>query len=223
MTISQTALNKKNEEYLFRNSMGNNDDTEFVFQSAYRFDEPYMQISKLQAKTLQGVIKCNNIHKILEVGTFVGYSGISFLKVLPEGGEVNTIEINNDFFTQAVKNLSQYNSLYKPKAIMNILFGDAKLVIPKHIQLIKDSDMIFLDGDKLNYTFYVKLFQQHMKVGAFLIIDNTLFKGNVAKARQNEYAAAIDKAIIYLKECNTFSFYFVPIGDCMLIARKGEL
>ncbi len=223
MTISQTVLNKKNEEYLFRKSMGNNDDTEFVFESAFRFTEPYMQISKLQAKTLQGFIQCNNIHNILEIGTFVGYSGISFLKFLPEGGEITTIEINNDFFAQAMKNLSQYNLLYKPKATMKILLGDAKLVIAKQIQLIKDADMIFLDGDKLNYIYYVKLFKQYMKTGAFLIIDNALFKGNVARVRQNEYAEAIDEAIIYLKECNTFFYYFVPVGDCMLIARKGEL
>ena len=99
MTTFNTPLNDSNQEYLLKMSQWENDDLNFIIQSSYCFDEPYMQISNLQATILQSLIRMNNITNVLEIGTFVGYSSLCMAKALLETkkSKLTSIEIKMDY------------------------------------------------------------------------------------------------------------------------------
>jgi predicted O-methyltransferase YrrM len=80
MTILHTQITPEAEQYLIERSQYDNSDIDPVFMSAYGFDEPYMQISRLQATSLQFLISSLGIKQVLEVGTFVGFSAFSMAK-----------------------------------------------------------------------------------------------------------------------------------------------
>ena len=79
--------------------------------------------------------------------------------------------------------------------------------------------MFFLDGDKLNYSFYLNWAINKMRTGSLFVVDNILFKGGVVEG-ENKYATSIRIMTEQLKQSNAFDYCFVPIGDCMVVAIK---
>lgn len=228
MTIIHTKIDSDAENYLLENSQHDNSDIDSVFNSAYMFDEPYMQISKLQATTLQFFIQSAGIENIVEIGTFVGYSAFSMAKILPPNvGNLTTIEINHSFHKQAEKNQYEYlrecrEHKIKPLgSIDNIKFvrDDAKKYLPTMELSASEIDMIFLDGDKANYMFYLDWALKNLRTGGYFLVDNALFKGSVVKGK-GDYAKGIRSMTQALKSCGCFDFFFLPVGDCMIIAKK---
>jgi predicted O-methyltransferase YrrM len=232
MTIWNTQLTEDIEDYLIGHSQFNNTKIEYVFNSAYKFDEPYMQISKLQTAYLQFFVSSNNIKKILEVGTFVGYSSFVMALSLKNKDEIQdaviySIENNKKHYEQAVKNLLSTKDIngvlkdeFKGTAVggINYIFGDAKDII-KESEIFDNVDLFFLDGDKINYNFYLDWVLINMKAGSYFLIDNILFKGGVL-LNENEYSKSVRQMTEKLKATNAFNFFISPIGDGMLIARK---
>lgn len=224
MTILNTKIDNKAEEYLLEKSQYRITDIDAAFNSAYHFDEPYMQISKLQATALQFFIKTCGIKKILEVGTFVGFSAFSMAAVLGEkDSKLVSIEINKDFFDQAETNkfnfLRENNCLFKAFENITFINEDAKKTLRYIDNILPDIDMMFLDGDKENYMFYFDWALNNLKSGAYFIIDNALFKGGVIKG-EGKYSKSIRDMTEKLKESQEFDYFFLPVGDCMLVAKK---
>lgn len=227
MTIIHTKIDDAAEQYLLEYSQENNLDIDMVFNSAYAFEEPYMQISKIQATTLQFFIKSASINNIIEIGTFVGYSAFSMAKVMQtNNSNVVSIEINKKFYDQAKRNKYEFLEHARTNnieigAIENIQFihSDAKSILPEIHKYISEIDMFFLDGDKANYEFYLDWVIENLKSGAYLMIDNALFKGGVVKGA-GAYAISIKKMTEKLKDCGLFDYFFLTVGDCMIVAKK---
>ena len=87
--------------------------------------------------------KLNEIkpNKILEVGTAVGYSAITFSKYLAENGRIDTIERNEKRYNEAIKNIKDMNL----QDVINVIFGDANEILKK---LDDKYDVIFIDAAK---------------------------------------------------------------------------
>lgn len=229
MTILHTKLDAGSEEYLLRNSQYDNSDIDDIFNSAYFFEEPYMQISKLQATALQFFISTIGVRNIIEVGTFVGYSAFSMAKILDEKvGNLVTLEKESIFYEQARKNQYEYNRAYEKGekviigAINNIEFFNVDAKDYFHNISFKEAsniDMVFLDGDKENYKYYLKWCVDNLRKGAYFMIDNALFKGGVVSG-SGIYTESIRGMTHGLKMSNAFDYFFLPVGDYMIIARK---
>ena len=142
-------------------------------------------------------------------------------------GCVTTIEINEKFHSRAELNQYEYLSACRKQkitpegAIENIKFihGDAKVYLPKLIPLADKIDMIFLDGDKENYQFYLDWAIKNLRSGGYLLIDNALFKGSVVSG-DGVYANSIRNMTKNLKSSGLFDYFFLPVGDCMIVAKK---
>jgi len=228
MTVLNTILDDTSEHYLLSHSQYDNKDIDDVFNSANLFDEPYMQISKLQATALQFFITTANIRTIVEVGTFVGYSAFAMAKAQQDTKcKIITIEQNEKFHAQAEKNRFEHVQSFqkgnKPSigAIGQIEFvhADAKDHFPTLVPQSSEIDMIFLDGDKEHYSYYFDWAAKHLRNGSYMLIDNALFKGD-AVTGTGPNAKGIREATILLKESKLFDYFFLPVGDCMIVARK---
>lgn len=225
MTVLHTRIDDVCENYLLQQSQTQNHDLDDVFNSAYRFDEPFMQISKLQATVLQYFVNSTKARTILEIGSFVGFSAFVMAKV-QQSGRVLSIEIDDTFSKQARENKFQFLENYKlgkKKSIGTIesiefINADAKDFLNSNAEL-SDVDIMFLDGDKIHYKFYVDWAIKNLPSGSHLLLDNALFKGGVVEGT-GKYASGIRAATDHLRASNAFDYFFLPVGDCMVVAKK---
>ena len=110
--------------------------------------------------------------RVLEVGTFSGYSAISMAEGLPEGGRLYTFEINDemeDFTRQWIEGSEVADKI-------EFIIGDALTEAPKLDMMF---DMAFIDGDKRTYCECYEMVMDILKPGGFILADNTLWDGHV--------------------------------------------
>jgi caffeoyl-CoA O-methyltransferase len=158
----------------------------------------HMLSGPVQGKWLEIMATLLQPQRILEIGTFTGYSTICLANGLPAQGCIHTIELRADDAATAQKNFNTTAQVTK----IHLHVGDALSILPTLPGLW---DMVFIDADKVNYIAYYKLVMPKLKKGGVIIADNVLFHGEVltmpiegknAKAIQafNEYVAK-DEAV----------------------------
>lgn len=137
---------------------------------------PRMISGHVQGKLLEMIVRMIRPQNILEIGTFTGYSALSMAAGLPEGGVIDTCEVDDelelfilDFFER-----SQYADR------LNLHIGSALETMTK---LNKCYDLVFIDGDKREYcAYYNSLFDNGLvKSGSWILADNILWYGKVVE------------------------------------------
>ena len=133
---------------------------------------PRMCSGHLQGRLLKMLVRMIRPKTILELGTFTGYSAISLAEGLEDGGELHTIEIDDELedFIREHFEKSKYSDR------LNLHIGDAQQIIP---QLGKKFDLVFIDANKRHYCEYYNLVLDYLNPGGCIIADNTLWDGKV--------------------------------------------
>ncbi len=133
---------------------------------------PRMVSGHLQGHILTMMCRMVQPRRILELGTFTGYSALCLAKGLVEGGEVHTIEIDDEIeeFARGYFDRSPYAHQIK------MLIGDAAEIIPT---LPDTYDLVFIDANKRDYLKYYELVLPKVRPGGFILADNTLWDGKV--------------------------------------------
>jgi predicted O-methyltransferase YrrM len=136
--------------------------------------EHHMLSGALQGQLLTMVSKMIKPKRILEIGTFMGYSAICLAKGLDKNGKLHTIEKREDDagIAKAFIEKSPYN-----KSIC-VHVGPAMEILDN---LNEDWDLIFVDADKTGYKGYFELLINRIKTGTWLLFDNVFFHGEVLK------------------------------------------
>ena len=131
-----------------------------------------MASGHLQGRLLKMLVEMVKPEKILEVGTFSGYSSICLAEGLAEGGKVYTFEINDeqeDFTRPWIEGSHVADKI-------EFIIGDAITEAPR---LGITFDMAFIDGDKRTYIETYEMALKVMRPGGFIVADNTLWDGHV--------------------------------------------
>jgi len=168
----------------------------------------------LQGKLLE-IISCMvQPSRILEVGTFTGYSALCLAKGLVQNGQLHTIELREE---DALKAKSYFDrSFFKEKIILHI--GDALKIIG---ELNETWDLVFIDADKENYTHYFNQIFSKVRPGGFILADNVLFHGQVLeKEIKGKNAIAIQQFNDHIMERTDVEKLMLPVRDGMYIIRK---
>ncbi len=133
---------------------------------------PRMVSGHLQGRILTMMCRMIRPWRILELGTFTGYSALCLAEGLVEGGEVHTIEIDDEIeeFTRSYFDRSPYANQIK------MFIGDASEIIPT---LPDTYDLVFIDANKRDYLKYYELVLPKVRPGGFILADNTLWDGKV--------------------------------------------
>ena len=176
-----------------------------------------MQISISQAYFFQFFIKTNNLKKILEIGTFTGYSALSMGLVLPKDGKITCLDIN--------EKTSEEASLFFKKANLDkkikIILAPAIRSLNKFKKDKKKFDMIFIDADKENYKNYYELSLDLVKKNGFILVDNVLWKGEVADPKKNDKLTNVIREFnSFIKKDDRVEKTILPLGDGITICRK---
>ncbi len=176
---------------------------------------PRMLSGHLQGKFLEFISKMIKPDRILEIGTFTGYSAICLAKGLSKKGLLYTIEINDERKKIAEEFFNKSGLSKKIK----LLTGNAKDIIPKIPEFF---DLVFIDADKPNYLNYYKAVFPKLKPGGFIIADNVLWGGKVVEKLSKEDIST--KGIIdfnnYIKNDNSAEKLMLPLRDGLMLIRK---
>lgn len=177
---------------------------------------PRMVSGHFQGRVLSMLAHMIRPKRVLEIGTFTGYSALSLAEGLPEDGELITIDINEELEDRV---RAYFNKSAKANAI-TYLIGDATKVISN---IEGNFDMVFIDADKHNNLNYYHLIFDKVPSGGFILVDNTLWNGKVAI---NEIVLK-DKDTRNLHEFNQFissdtrvEKIILPVRDGITIIRK---
>ncbi len=131
-----------------------------------------MASGHVQGLLLRMLVGMVRPRRILEVGTYSGYSALAMASAMPPDGELFTFEINDEqeSFTRPWLDAS-------PQADrIHFVIGDALDVVPG---LGLTFDFAFVDGDKRQYVDYYELVKRHLSPGGYIVADNTLWDGHV--------------------------------------------
>ena len=175
-----------------------------------------LQISISQAQFLQTLIKISDIKKVLEIGSFTGFSALSMALSLPDDGTLISLDKNSEFSKKAKTfydkaNINKITQIIKP-ALESL----------KELENSKQKfDLVFIDADKENYVNYYEKSIQLIDKNGLIIIDNVLWHGEVAdKSKNDEFTNIIRDFNKHIKNDSRVTKNILPIGDGLTICIK---
>lgn len=176
---------------------------------------PRMLSGHLQGKTLEMFSRMIQPGRILEIGTFTGYSAICLAKGLKKGGRLHTIEIDDELEPIARKYFGKAG--LADVIIQHI--GNAAEIIPT---LDDTFDLVFLDANKQEYGRYFDLIYDKVRPGGFIIADNVLWNGKVVNEPlpKDEQTIGIMQFNEKIKNDSRVSQVILPLRDGVMLIRK---
>jgi predicted O-methyltransferase YrrM len=169
---------------------------------------PRMLPGNLQGTFLRMVSAMLKPKRILEIGTFTGYSTINLAMGMGEG-ILHTMEVNPEL--EEIIRRYIHEAGLEDRIILHI--GDALQVIPS---LNEQWDLIYIDADKPNYLNYYKMLFDHLRPGGFLLADNALWGGKVLQPGKK-----LDKDTLGIVEFNEFVQKDDRVENVLLSVRDG--
>ena len=202
------------EQYIEQNSSPEEPVLKELNRETYvKVQMPNMLSGHLQGQFLEMLSRMQQPKRILEIGTFTGYSGLCLAKGLAEDGLLYTIDINEELQPMVEQYIAKAALSDKVKQ----LIGDARQIIPT---INETFDLVFIDADKINYSSYYDLVFDKVRPGGYIIADNVLWSGKILAEKKDKDTTAIDeynKKIASDKRVETF---ILPLRDGLNIARK---
>ena len=216
------------EEYISEQSTPENEVLADITRETYvHILNPHMLSGHVQGRVLSMLSYMIKPKRILELGTFTGYSALCLAEGLAEGGKLITIEHNDELEETIRRNLSRSPLSDR----IELIIGDAKEVLQRsglsgEAGLCSFSeavyDLVFIDADKREYCAYLDLVYPLVPVGGFILADNTLWDGHIIdpaydKDKQTLGLRAFNDK---LKEDDRFEQVILPLRDGLTIIRK---
>jgi predicted O-methyltransferase YrrM len=176
--------------------------------------QPRMLSGHLQGRVLSMFSKMIQPERILEIGTYTGYSALCLAEGLTPNGKLVTIDINEELAPR----VRSYFSASGFSEQIDYKIGAAMELIPT---LNEKWDIVFIDADKHNYINYYHLVFPMVNIGGYIIADNVLWSGKVIDSSHN------DKDTQLLRDYNLLNHederveeVLFPIRDGLMISRK---
>ena len=188
-----------------------NEVNDFTMQN---HSEAIMLSGHLQGKMLEMISCMIKPRRILEIGTFTGYSGLCLAKGLSDNGKLHTIEIRE---ADAKKARTFFDhSSYADKILLHT--GNALDIIPS---LNEIWDLVFIDADKPAYIEYFNLVFPRLRKNGFILADNIFFHGQVLEGEVNgKSAKGIQAFNEFIKERTDIEKVVLTIRDGLFLIRK---
>ncbi|WP_025805655.1 class I SAM-dependent methyltransferase [Pseudomonas chlororaphis] len=177
------------------------------------------QVAPEQGQFLALLIKLIGAQRVLEVGTFTGYSALSMAAALPEDGQLICCDIPGDYNATARRYWQEAG-----------VAGRIELRLAPALETLASIereegeggfDLVFIDADKANYPAYLESALRLLRVGGLAVFDNTLWSGRVLEENpQSEDTRAIQALNRALKDDPRVDLSLLPLGDGLTLCRK---
>ncbi len=169
-------------------------------------------------KLIETIMKIKKPNKVLEVGTAVGYSAISFSKYLDgDNAKIKTIEIKQEMYDIATKNIKDMNL----QDTIEVVHADAGEYM-KEMSTNEQYDMVFIDAAKGQYLVYLEEAIRLTKVGGIIIADNMLYRGRtLSDYNEHKHRTATNRLreyLVVMEEDDRLDSTLIKIGDGLAIS-----
>ncbi len=203
-------VNNKIEDYIRKNSSKEPEILKDLNKETHlKVLNPRMLSGHIQGRFLSIITKLIKPKKILEIGTYTGYSAICMAEGLIEKGIIHTIDINEELVS--IQNKYFAKSKCNNSIIQHV--GDARSIIKS---INEKFDLVFLDADKENYIEYYELVIEKVKKGGLIIADNVLWTGKVVEPEKDD-----DELTQYLIDFNKMINEDDRVENIILPLRDG--
>jgi predicted O-methyltransferase YrrM len=177
------------------------------------------QVAPEQGQFLALLIKLIGARRVLEVGTFTGYSALSIAAALPEDGQLICCDIPGDYNATARRYWQEAGVAGR----IELRLAPALETLARIEQEEGEGgfDLVFIDADKANYPAYLESALRLLRVGGLAVFDNTLWSGRVLEENpQSEDTRAIQALNRALKDDPRVDLSLLPLGDGLTLCRK---
>ena len=172
---------------------------------------PQMLTGAVEARFLEMLVHSSGARRVLEVGTYSGYSAISMAAALPEDGHIDTCEIQTEHAEVALRYIRRAG--YTDRITVHL--GEALETIAR---LDGPFDLVFIDADKVNYWNYLEAVLPKLSEHALIVADNTLWSGRVLDP-QDEDSRAIAEFNDRVLADERLDCVLLPIRDGVTLIR----
>lgn len=176
--------------------------------------QSHMLSGKVQGRLLEMISCMVQPRRILEIGTFTGYSALCLAKGLPKDGLLHTIEVREE---EAEVARSYFKlSVWQEQIILHL--GNALEIIPG---LKETWDLVFIDADKVHYIDYYRLVLPALRPGGIILADNVLFHGEVLQESvKGKNAKAIQEFNDWVLQDDSVEKVLLTVRDGLYLIRK---
>ena len=208
-------------EYIERYSSPENEAlAQITRETNLRVLNPHMLSGQVQGRLLAFISKMLRPKRILELGTYTGYSALCLAEGLAEDGELITIEHNDELEETIRKNLA-LSPLGKK---IKLIIGDAVEVVSSQQSEVRGQqfDLVFIDADKREYCAYLDAVADLVRNDGWIIADNTLWDGHVIdpaydKEKQTLGLRAFNEKVAANER---FEQVILPVRDGLTLIHK---
>lgn len=219
MSTRTLNLNDQLYQYLLDHSLRETETMRQLREITAQHEWSRMQISPEQGQFMALLVNIIGAQRIIEIGTYTGYSALCMAQALPEHGQLiccdmskEWTDIGRPFWQQAgVEKRIQLRIAPALETLDQLLANNET----------EPFDLAFIDADKTNYLNYYERCLTLIRQGGLILFDNTLWSGHVADAsKQDEDTVAIRALNETLHNDKRISMSLLPIGDGLTLVRK---
>ena len=209
-------MEKELDKYIREHSTPEDKVLEELYRQTHLYVvNPNMASGHIQGKFLEMLSFMIHPSRILEIGTYTGYSAICLARGLKGGGQLHTIEINDELNEMS----THYFALAGVADRVTLHTGRAQDVIPEMKYIF---DLVFIDGDKREYCEYYDLVFEKVRKGGFIIADNVLWGGKIegAEALKDPQTKGVVMFNEMVRKDPRVEKIVLPLRDGLMLIRK---
>ncbi len=220
--MSRMTLNLSDElyRYLLSVSLNEHPILRKLREETASHAQANMQIAPEQGQFMGLLVKLMGARRILEIGTFTGYSSLCMAMALPVHGRITTCDISEEWTNIAQRYWDEAGVDNR----VELHLGPALDTIDKLLAEGQERkfDLVFIDADKENYVGYYEYALNLLRPGGLILVDNVLWSGKVIEAdMQDKDTIAIRSFNEYLKNDTRIMLSMIPLADGLTLAVKN--
>ena len=214
MSRESLGLSPVLQDYLLSASLRESETARELRLLTGQRDDSSMQIAPEQGQFMAFLLKLMGARRVLEIGTYTGYSALVMAESLPEDGTVVTLDRNETTTGVAREFWEKAGVSHK----IELRIGPARESLR---ELEGPFDLAFIDADKTNYGLYYEHALKLMEPGGLVVLDNMLWGGQVANPDANDPDTLALKALNQkIRDDERVDLSLLPVADGITLARK---
>ena len=187
-------------------------------QTHIRTNHARMLSGAVQGQIMRMLVQTSGASRILELGTFTGYSAIFLASAMPEGGHLDTLEINDELEDLILEGFDRAGLSDK----IDLHIGDCKETLGRFREEGREYDMVYMDANKREYCDYYGLIFDMVRPGGLILADNVLWDGKVCEdpMPQDRQTLGIARFNDMVSDDPRVESVILPLRDGLNLIRK---
>jgi predicted O-methyltransferase YrrM len=172
----------------------------------------------VQGQIMRMLVQTSGASRILELGTFTGYSAICLASAMPDGGHLDTLEINDELEDLILEGFERAGLA----DVIDLHIGDCKETLRRFREEGREYDLVYMDANKREYPEYYELVFDMVRPGGLILADNVLWDGKVCEypMPQDKQTLGIARFNDMVTEDRRVESVILPLRDGLNLIRK---